>query len=176
MKHVVLILIICLGLTALAAQGADSYRGMFRTVPRIYTQLLVNDTDGGELSGVTNNDSKSTAEDYTYTAYITSRPAEIMSTDSTLATVPSPVNYIRVFRLGNGTSFPFVSMANVQLAGFTTNWAAGDTVRLELTHKPSGEKVAWELVIPDDETYAIGFKQKHDPFGQIVAPPFSRKE
>lgn len=176
MKHIVLTVIICLGLTALAAQGTEAMAGMLRSVPRIYTQLLVNDKDGGELPGVTNNDAKTSAEDYTYTAYINSRPNEVMSTDSTLATVPSPVNYIRVFRLGNGTTFPFVTMANVQLAGFTTNWAAGDTVRLELTHKPSGEKVSWEIIIPDDSTSAIGFKQSFNPIEQIVAPPFSRKE
>ncbi|MFO7660619.1 MAG: hypothetical protein R6V77_06875 [Candidatus Cloacimonadaceae bacterium] len=174
-KYVLIAMLTCLAIW-LIAQEPQSMSGMLKSVPRIYTQLLVNDSDGGELPGVMNNDAKTTAEDYTYTAYITSRPHEVMSTDSTLANVPSPIPYIRVFRLGNGTSFPFVTMANVQLAGFTTNWAAGDTVRLELTHKPSGEKVSWELVIPDDNTYAIGYKQKHNPIEQIVAPPFSRKE
>jgi len=176
MKKAILLLGICLLLTVLAAQGENPYKGMFKTTPRIYTQLLVNDSDGGELTGITNNDARSTAEDYIYTAYITSRPAEVLSTDSTFATVPSPVQYIRVFRLGNGTTFPFVSMANVQLGGFTTNWAAGDTVRLELTHKPTGEKISWEIVIPDDNTSAIGFKQAINPIEQVIAPPFSKKE
>jgi len=175
MKRLILAALVCLITIGLFAVEPQSIAGMFKTLPRAYTQLLVNDMDGGELPGVINK-SNATAENYTLTAYKTSHPQDIMSTDSTLATVPSPANNIRIFRLGNGTSFPFVSCAWLQLGGFPSNWAAGDTIRLNLTYKPSGDKTTWDIVVPDDNTNGIGFAQKYNPIKQIVAPPWKKKD
>jgi hypothetical protein len=133
---------------------------------RSYIQQVVTD-DGSNLPNV-ENDSHSTAPDYVYTVYITSRPKEILSTDSATATLYSPSNYIRVHRLGNGTTIPYFTLANLQLAAFSTPWAAGDTVRCSIKYIPTGVITIWDLVIPDDQTYSMGFKQKLDPLGSVV--------
>ncbi|MFB3844598.1 MAG: fibronectin type III domain-containing protein [Candidatus Cloacimonadaceae bacterium] len=139
--------------------------GLYGTKPRSYTQLLINDFDGGLLPGVT-NDAYSTAPDYQMTAYVTSRPQELLTTDKHKSFS------IRVWRLGNGTSFPYVTCAYLQFGAFWTNWEEGDTIRFSLKHIPTGDQLNWELVIPDSNASAIGYKQRYDPIPFLVGPPY----
>lgn len=142
---------------------------------RSYIQMLVNDKDGGRLENV-ENVGFTHSPDYHLTAYITARPKEVVSTDSTLATLYSPANYIRVSKIGNGAKFPYTTTAYLQLIAFSTPWNEGETIRLTLSYIPTGEDVTWDLVIPDDTNNNIGFGQKYNPIEQIIAPPFSKKE
>lgn len=143
--------------------------GLAALSPRSYTQLIVNDSDGKLVPGITNN-SMSSSPDYLFSAYITKRPAEVISTAT------HPANSIRIFRLGNGTTFPYVTCAYFQFGAFYAPWAAGDTIRFNLKHIASGDSISWDLVIPDDNTSAIGFKQKFDPIESIAVPPWTLKE
>jgi hypothetical protein len=139
--------------------------GLSATVPRLYVQLLVNDKDGKLLSDVTNT-SFSTSSNYLFSAYVTSRPGEVMSTST------NPPQSIRIFTVGNGNSLPYVSCAYVQLGNFPSGWAEGDTLHCTLTHISTDETVTWDLVIPDNKASSIGYKRTFDPIPQIVAPPW----
>jgi len=139
--------------------------GLGATVPRSYVQLLVNDTDGGLLPNVSNT-SSTTASDYLLSAYVTTRPDEVLSTST------HPAYTIRVSRLGKSTTFSYKTYAYLQIGNFPFEWAKGDTIRFTLTHLPTGETYSWHLVIPDDNTSTIGYKQTYDPIPYITAPPW----
>jgi hypothetical protein len=142
---------------------------LFATTPRSYVQQLVNDKDGGVVLGVENS-SKETSPDYVFSAYITARPAEVLSTET------HPANSIRVCRIGNGEGFPYATLAYLQFGAFYAPWSAGDTIRFTLKHIASKDSVQWELVIPDATTNAIGYKQPLNPIESITAPPWAEKE
>ncbi|MDZ4121099.1 MAG: hypothetical protein U1C33_01665, partial [Candidatus Cloacimonadaceae bacterium] len=153
MKKLILVAIVCIIVA-----------GLFAARPRGYTQMLIND-QGDQLPGVENT-STTTHPDYVFWGYVTTRPTEITST----ATHPSGT--IRIFRFGNGTTVPYVSAAFFQFSAFATDWTGGETIRLHITHTPTGETMFWDLVIPDNATTALGHRQTINPFPDgIVAPP-----
>jgi hypothetical protein len=165
MNKSIFVILLCILANGLLATEQNPYAGLFKTVPRSYTQLLANDTDGGLLPDVTNT-SKNTASEYLLTAYVTSRPEVVLSTAT------NPPQTIRVSRIGNGASFPYATCAYLQLGNFPFAWAAGDTIRFTLTHIPTGDTGTWDLVIPDNNTSALGYKQIVDPIPFMVAPPW----
>jgi len=140
--------------------------GLFAARTRSYTQLLVNDVDGGLLPGVENT-SATTDEDYAVSCYVTARPTEIISTATYSAT------YIRIWRFGNGTSMPYATTFFLQFGMFATDWTAGEVIHFDITHIPTGDTGSWELTIPDNNTSAIGYRQTVNPIPQVVAPPWA---
>jgi len=140
--------------------------GLFAARTRSYTQLLVNDVDGGQLPGVENT-SATTDEDYAVSCYVTARPTEIISTATYSAT------YIRIWRFGNGTTMPYATTFFLQFGMFATDWTAGEVIHFDITHIPTGDTGSWELTIPDNNTSAIGFRQTVNPIPQVVAPPWA---
>lgn len=140
--------------------------GLFAARPRSYTQLLVNDVDGGQLPNVTNG-ATATAPDYTLSAYVTVRPTEVLSTTT------NPASTIRIARFGNGTTIPYVTVAVLGFGSFTTDWTGGETIHFTITHIPTGDIGTWDLVIPDNATTAIGYRQTLNPIPQVVAPPWA---
>ncbi len=146
--------------------------GLWAARPRSYTQLLVNNTYPGQPADPTNyqlpnltNTSSSTSPDYILSAYITVRPTEIIST------LIHPSSTIRVFRFGNGTTVPYVSAAVLGFGTFTTDWTGGETIHFDITHIPTGQTGSWELVIPDNATTSIGYRQTLNPIPYVIAPP-----
>lgn len=140
--------------------------GLFAARTRSYTQLLVNDTDGGLLPNVTNT-SASHAPDYTVSCYVTTRPTEIISTTTHSA------NFIRIWRFGNGTTMPYATTFFVQFGMFSTDWTEGEIIHFDVTHIPSGDTGFWELTIPNNLTNAIGYRQPVNPIPEVVAPPWA---
>ena len=147
--------------------------GLWAARPRSYTQLLVNSSYPGapasagdyQLPNLTNT-SSSTSPDYILSAYVTARPTEIIST------LVHPSSTIRVFRFGNGTSMPYVSAAVLGFGTFPTDWTGGETIHFDITHIPTGHTGSWELVIPDNTTNAIGYRQTVNPIPYVIAPPW----
>lgn len=125
--------------------------------PRSYTQVLRG--PGNTLfPDVTNSATQPSAADYVLRAWNTARPAEVLSTATHISGV------IRVFRFGAGTdAVPYETCAFLQFSNFPTDWTAGETVHFELTKISTGLTVTWDLIIPDNGTYAIGHRQTVNP-------------
>lgn len=143
--------------------------GLFEARTRSYTQLLVNDTDGGLLPNVTNT-SASTAPDYAVSAYVTTRPGEVTSTATHAASL------IRIWRFGNGTTMPYATCFFLQFSTFATDWTEGEVIHFDITHIPTGDTGSWELTIPNNLTNAIGYRQPVNPIPEVVAPPWAPAE
>ena len=142
---------------------------LFAAATRAYTQKLVNDfgdLNGGLLLGVTCPPTE-TDPNYILSAYITARPNEVVST------LTDPPSQIRVWRLGNGTTMPYTTCAFLQFARFTSDWHAGEIVHMDLTYIPTNESVSWEITIPDNTSFSIGYNQQINPIPYVVAPPWN---
>ncbi len=150
--------------------------GLFSTSTRSYSQKLwTSTTSDGQLPDVTNT-SSTTSPNYTLTAYVTTRPTEVISTDPSLDTVGLPGSQapssIRVNRIGNGTTVPYTSLAFLQFSYFTTQWSAGEVIHFILTHLTDGQIITWDLTIPDNATTAIGYNQPINPIPYVDCSNF----
>lgn len=138
--------------------------GLFAATPRTYTQVLV--TGSGEQFPDVTNTSASSHPDYVLRAWITTRPDEVIST----LTHAAPL--IRVYRFGAGTeAVPYVTAAFMNFSPWATNWSAGESVHLELTHTPTSQVATWELLI-NAGTSPIGHRQTYNPFPDGIVCDF----
>jgi hypothetical protein len=120
---------------------------------RAYTQKV---TDPNSVLGnlqfpdVTNA-STSTAAGYVVSAWITSRPTEIISTTTHAAA------QIRLYRFGNGTSVAYDTRVFVQFSVFATDWTVGDILRVQIVNNNVAPALTdyWDLTIPDNNTSAL---------------------
>jgi len=131
------------------------------TRPRVYVQKLV--LDNGKTPFITFEDKKS-ANEYILTATILEIPGAFLSTEI------HPVHSIAIKQVGNGTTFPYIVIASVQLGNFGTDWQAEQTLHLELTHKLTGQKYSWDVFIPEGTAL---MKHLDDP---LVIPPYTKKK
>lgn len=137
----------------------------FAATPRAYTQVLV--TDQGDLLPGVENTSSSHHPDYYMEMFVTTRPEELVSTATHIAT------QIRICKFGNGTTVPFATVSTVQLSAFSTQWVAGEIIRFNVTHIPTGETATWDCTIPEG-TATWGHRQPINPFPEgIVVPPYT---
>lgn len=132
-----------------------------RTLPRTYVQTLV--LENGELPSVT-WDGKKSAPEYNLKAWITKRPKEVMNTDK------SSIHALAVKNAGDGEKVPKMVIVSVQLGNFPSQWREGETLRLELRHKKSKQKITWDVLIPPGNNL---IKILDEP---KVVPPFSKKK
>ena len=152
MKHILLIaLLLLIGVNCLMAQ---------MTTPRVYVQKLV--LDNGKNPAVTSTD-KLSAKEYTVRAYIVENPKDVMSTET------HPYNSVTLKNVGDDVKFPKTVIVSVQLGNFKTQWEAGQTLNIEVTHKKSKTNTSWSIVIPEGTNL---MKHLEDP---IVIPPYSKK-
>ena len=143
--------------------------GLFAANTRAYSQKLVNDfgdLNDGQLLGVTNTGTTHNPN-YILSAYITARPNDVISTLTFTPIV------IRVVRIGNGTTVPYTSTAFLQFSAFSSDWHAGEILHMDLTYIPTNESTSWEITIPDDTSFGIGFNQQYNPIPYVVAPPWN---
>lgn len=137
----------------------------FAATPRSYTQVLV--TDQGNLLPGVENTSATHHPDYYMETFITARPDEVISTATHAAA------QIRIYRFGNGTTVPYATVAVISIGPFPTQWVAGEILRTNITHIPTGETATWDCVIPTG-TAQWGHRQPINPFPDgIVAPPYT---
>lgn len=104
---------------------------------RVYMQKVVLDT--GAMPG--NPTDNNPIAGYKLTADVVETTGEVLSTDINVSTT------ITVKRTGNGTSVPYYVVAYLNLAGFSTQWVAGQTIHFVCTHIPTGASVSWDYVI-----------------------------
>jgi len=109
---------------------------------RVYMQKVVLDTGAMPGSPTDNNPIAS----YKLTADVVETTGEVLSTDTNVSTT------ITVKRTGNGTSVPYYVVAYLNLAGFSTQWVAGQTIHFVCTHIPTGASVSWDYVIASGTT------------------------
>lgn len=147
-KYLILALIFTIALFAYAAT----------TKP--YTQEVRLDTEA--LPDVTNG-ATATSPLYTVSAYNTANPLEIIST-----TTHAPAQ-IRMARIGNGTTVPYFVAVYIQLANFSRQWNALETIHFIVTHIASGEVATWDWIIPDQTSVAVTIRY---PNHEII-PPYS---
>ena len=152
--------------------------GLFAGTPRGYTQKVINSTTAdGQLPDVT-CPSTQTSPNYTLTAWITARPAEILSTDPTIATCSSPAGTIRVYRYGNGSSMPYRSCVYVQLGSFTTQWVSGEVLHLEITYLGSlvgyspVNTFSWEITLPTGGAAINWIDETSSQIPIPICPPY----
>lgn len=122
---------------------------MFAGTPRAYLQKCTLDT--GMEADVTNT-GNTTNPNYIVTADILETPGEMVTTQN-----PAPDGYIykdatqiRINR--SGTNPNFYTATFLQLGTFPTQWAAGQTVVMTVTHIPTGQMATWNLTIPAGTT------------------------
>ena len=130
-------------------------------VPRIYVQRLV--LDDGSMPLVTQEEGKSASE-YTLTAQILEIEEAFMSTET------HPIHSVAVKNTGDGVRFPHMVIVSIQLGNFRVDWKPGQTMRMVLTHNESGEKVSWDLEIPEGSNLIRHLDEA------IVIPPFTRSQ
>ena len=146
---------ILLALTAvvLVAQGPVN-------LPRVYVQKLLLDT--GETPQITWDGEKS-APEYLLTAHITDVEGDTLRSDV------HPHFTICVKRVGDGVIPEPIVIAYLQLGNFKSVWKSGQTILFELTHVESGEKMQWELLIPEGANLLRRLDEA------VIIPPYSKK-
>ena len=169
MKKLIFIALICIIATWLFADGT----------PRVYSQMLFNETTtDGQLPDVING-ATSTATNYHLTAWIVGRETEVLSTNPILDTdtengdLASPPAIVRIWRLGNGTTLPYTSVATINIGEFLTPWAAGEVLHCQIDYlgdltgyQPIATSF-WEMTIPTG-TAAINWSS--ETLSQIPIP------
>jgi hypothetical protein len=110
------------------------------TLPRVYAQKLV--LEDGSNPFVTWYKDKS-APEYLFRAWILERPDEVMNSDI------NGYHHLAIAQIGDGVKFPFTIISRVNLGNFPSQWVAGETLHLEVTHRETGEKVEWDVYIPE---------------------------
>ena len=84
-----------------------------------------------------------TSPEYLFRAWIWERPDEILSTET------HTYHHLAITQVGDGKKVPFMVVSRVNLGNFPSQWHAGETLHLELTHKETGQKVEWDVYIPE---------------------------
>ena len=127
--------------------------GLFAARTRAYTQKVVD--PNSLLANLqfpdVNNTSATSAPGYNVSAWVTSRPTEVISTQTHTATM------IRLYRFGNGTTVPYDTRIYLQFSAWATDWSAGETVRVQVVNNNVAPAITdyWELTIPDNLTSAL---------------------
>ena len=110
------------------------------TIPRVYVQKLV--LEDGTIPFITWYKDQ-TSPEYLFRAWIWERPDEILSTET------HTYHHLAITQVGDGKKVPFMVVSRVNLGNFPSQWHAGETLHLELTHKETGQKVEWDVYIPE---------------------------
>jgi len=136
MKKTIILTLLCLLVTV----------GLFAANTKAYTQKVTDPNSvlsNMQFPDVTNG-STSTAPGYVVRAWITTRPAEVTSTLTHAASL------IRLYRFGNGGGVPYDTRIFLQFSTFTTNWALGETVHIEVTNNNVSPALTdfWEIQLP----------------------------
>lgn len=131
MKKVCITTLLMLALLSLFAQP---------TIPRVYVQKLV--LEDGTIPFITWYKDQ-TSPEYLFRAWIWERPDEILSTET------HTYHHLAITQVGDGKKVPFMVVSRVNLGNFPSQWHAGETLHLELTHKETGQKVEWDVYIPE---------------------------
>mgnify|MGYP000850354602 FL=1 len=131
MKKVWITTLLMLALLSLFAQP---------TIPRVYVQKLV--LEDGTNPFITWYKDQ-TSPEYLFRAWIWERPDEILSTET------HTYHHLAITQVGDGKKVPFMVVSRVNLGNFPSQWHAGETLHLELTHKETGQKVEWDVYIPE---------------------------
>jgi len=131
MKKVWITTLLILALLSLFAQP---------TIPRVYVQKLV--LEDGTIPFITWYKDQ-TSPEYLFRAWIWERPDEILSTET------HTYHHLAITQVGDGKKVPFMVVSRVNLGNFPSQWHAGETLHLELTHKETGQKVEWDVYIPE---------------------------
>lgn len=131
MKKVWITTLLMLALLSLFAQP---------TIPRVYVQKLV--LEDGTIPFITWYKDQ-TSPEYLFRAWIWERPDEILSTET------HTYHHLAITQVGDGKKVPFMVVSRVNLGNFPSQWHAGETLHLELTHKETGQKVEWDVYIPE---------------------------
>ncbi|MDP2173601.1 MAG: hypothetical protein Q8J62_07475 [Candidatus Cloacimonadaceae bacterium] len=129
-------------------------------LPRVYVQKLM--LDDGKLPQVTVEKDKS-APEYLLRAWFAERPEIVRSTDE------HSIHHLAVKQVGDDEVFPVTVMLTVQLGSFGVEWKEGETLVLEITHKASGQKKEWSIVVPPGSNL---IKHLETP---MIVPPFQKK-
>lgn len=121
----------------------------FAGTPRPYLQKCALDTG---LEAPVTNVGNTTSPDYILTADILETPGEMVTSQN-----PAPDGYtyqdatqIRIYRAGSGGNFYTATF--LQLGTFATQWMAGQTVQMSVTHVATAETATWSIVIPAGTT------------------------
>ncbi len=153
MKPIITILALLL-LSALLMAGQDN-------LPRVFVQRLV--LEDGSDPAVTVEENLSAAE-YNFQAWIKERPEEVMDTDK------NSIHYLRISRVGNGETVPYMVVCQLNLGNFNGLWKEGETLHLKVTHKATKQVKEWEYLIPEGTAL---IKLLDEP---AVIPPYTEKE
>jgi hypothetical protein len=153
MKHYIVCIILLVLVTGILAQPT--------TLPRTYVQRII--LENQENPQITSTP-KVSAPEYVLKAWIVERPKDVMTTGK------QPYHSISVKEVGDDVKFARIAIVSVQLGNFKSQWRAGETLRLELRHKKSKQKVTWDVPIPEGTTL---IKHLDDP---ITVPPFAKKK
>lgn len=149
------LVILCVATCALLSVAVSAKA---QSTPRIVTQKLVCDPPYDILNIVTNTTGSS--PDYQIEADILETPGETLSWSP--GSDPNPQLYIR--KQGDNV------VVAVQLSQFTTQWEAGQTLRVTITHIDSGQYAYHDITIPT----GIEPLMILDPV--MVIPPFFQLE
>jgi hypothetical protein len=110
------------------------------TIPRVYVQKLI--LEDGTNPFITWHKNQS-APEYLFRAWILERQNEILSTET------HTYYHLAITQVGDGNKVPFMVVSMVNLGNFPSQWHSGETLHLELTHKETGQKVEWDVYIPE---------------------------
>lgn len=131
---------------------------IFAATTKPYTQEVRLDNEA--LPDVTNGASAS-APGYIVSAFNLANPSEVISTAT------HAPGQIRMARIGNGTTLPYFVAVYLQLANFSRQWNAGESIRFTVTYIENAEVATWDWVIPDNTSATVTLKY---PNHQIVPP------
>jgi len=148
-----MLILLAMLVAALWAQGPINQ-------PRVYVQRLI--LDDGTTPQVTWIDQVS-APEYRLTAYIKDVGLDTLSTNV------QPHYTIGVKRVGDGVIPEPMVIAYLQLGNFKTVWKPGQTICFELTYLANGEKLNWELLIPEGSNLLRYLDEA------LIIPPYSKK-
>lgn len=130
-----------------------SYSCAYAARTRGYTQRVIypNSVLGNLQFPDVTSSSSSTAPGYIVSAWIVTRPSEVISTTTHTA------SYIRLYRFGNGTTVPYDTRVFVQFSQFVTDWSAGEILHVQIINNnvSPARQGYWELSIPDNSTAAL---------------------
>jgi hypothetical protein len=109
-------------------------------IPRVYYGKVV--LANGKLPLLTAT-KKASAKEYIFTANILGTKGDVLSTER------NPVNSVTFKYVGDGKNLMKTAVVIVQLGNFQGQWKPGQTLHLELTHKATKKKLAWDVYITE---------------------------
>ena len=132
---------------------------LFAGTPRGYFNKIA--LEQGDILDIVTNTGTTHCPEYILTADILETPGEVLSTETHVT------GTIRIAKTGNGTTVPYYAIAYLQLGSFDTQWVAGNTIRMTVTHIATNEVATWDIVIPAGTTTIL---YNQDDQIQIVPP------